>query len=44
MRRFQLELQKQEGINYDEGKLVVRYADAEEGKEKLLAEKELMLK
>lgn len=44
MRRFQMELKKQEGINYDEGKLVVRYTDAEEGKEKLLAEKELMLK
>jgi P pilus assembly chaperone PapD len=44
MRRFQLELKKPEGVNYDEGKLVIRYADAEEGKEKLLAEKELMLK
>jgi hypothetical protein len=44
MRRFQLELKKQEGVNYNEGKLLVRYADAEEGKEKLLAKKELMLK
>ena len=44
MRRFQMELKTQEGVNYDEGKLVVRYTDAEEGKEKLMAEKELLLK
>lgn len=43
-RKFQMDLKKPEGVDFTSGKLVVRYTNAEADNEKLLAEKELLLK
>ena len=42
-RKFQMDIKKPEGINFTDGKLVVRFTNAEEDNENLLAEKELLL-
>jgi len=42
-RQFQLELKMPEGVDFSNGKLVVRYTNAEGDAENLLAEKELLL-
>lgn len=43
MRQFQMELKMPEGVDFSNGKLVVRYTNAEGDAENLLAEKELLL-
>ncbi len=42
-RQFVMDLKKPEGVNFDEGKLIVRFTNGEEDNDKLLAEKELLL-
>ena len=42
-RQFQMELKMPEGVDFSNGKLVVRYTNAEGDAENLLAEKELLL-
>ncbi len=42
-RKFQMELNKPEDIDFSKGKLIVRYTNAEGDAENLLAEKELLL-
>jgi hypothetical protein len=42
-RQFQMDLKKPKGVNFDEGKLIVRFTNGEEDNDKLLAEKELLL-
>lgn len=42
-RKFQMDLKKPEGVDFTDGKLVVRYTNAEGDNENLLAEKELLL-
>lgn len=43
IRQFQMEIKKPKGVDFSDGKLVVRYTNAEGDAENLLAEKELLL-
>jgi len=43
LRRFSLELQKPEGVDYTKGKLIIRYSSSSEAKPEVYAETELKL-